>query len=153
MDGNNASRISSAMRSFSGTGIAPATRSNSAMADCLGLSWFILPPIGSPYQGSINCRIIFVHFLFLTKLAKLHTLEVIENEECPMADEPTSVVLEHLRQIRSLLDGITGDVRGLNGRMDAMERHLSGFDTSDIEIARLKLRVKRIEDRLDSPDG
>ena len=74
-----------------------------------------------------------------------------------MAEEPANIVLEYLRRIDRKVDTIADDMGSLNVRMLAVERHLAGFHASDVdqtgEIARLKLRVDRIEDRLDLQEG
>ena len=73
-----------------------------------------------------------------------------------MTDEPASLVLEYLRRIDRKVDTVMDDTRSLNVRMSVIERHLAAFHGSDVEqtseIARLKQRVDRIEDRLELRD-
>ena len=70
-----------------------------------------------------------------------------------MAQEPRDLVLEHLRRIDHKVDGVREDLQSLGMRMSAVERHLAGLVTSDVdksgEIDRLKRRVDRIERRLE----
>lgn len=70
-----------------------------------------------------------------------------------MADDPRDLVLEYLRRIDRKVDTVSDDVRSLTTRISAMEQHFAGFHSSDVdqtgEIARLKVRVERIERRLD----
>lgn len=65
----------------------------------------------------------------------------------------SDLALEHLRHIRGRVDTISEDVKSLRDRMLAVEHHLAGFHRSDVdqttEIAQLKVRVDRIERRLD----
>jgi hypothetical protein len=49
-----------------------------------------------------------------------------------MTEETTNLVLEHLRHIRSRVDGLTDDMRQVVLRLGAMERHLAGLHISDV---------------------
>lgn len=70
-----------------------------------------------------------------------------------MAQEPRDIVLEQLRRIDHKIDGLRSEMGSMNLRMAAMERHMLGQLTSEVdqndEIGRLKLRVDRIERRLE----
>lgn len=63
-----------------------------------------------------------------------------------MADDPNSFVLEHLRQIRAVLDGLREDMRDLKERMSGVE---AGFGTLAVAIASQSARMDRIDARLD----
>ncbi len=70
-----------------------------------------------------------------------------------MADEPTNLVLEHLRRIDRKVDGVLDEVRHLNLRMGSVERIMSGHYATEVdqnlEIDRIKDRLVRIERRLE----
>lgn len=70
-----------------------------------------------------------------------------------MAQEPKDIVLEYLRRLDHKFDLMADDVRSLNLRMGSVERHLAGLVSSEVdqngELDRLKLRVERIERRLE----
>ena len=74
-----------------------------------------------------------------------------------MTEETTNLVLEHLRHIRSRVDGLTDAMRQVVLRLGAMERHLAGLHVSDVsqnaEIEQMKGRLQRIERRLELTDG
>jgi outer membrane murein-binding lipoprotein Lpp len=67
----------------------------------------------------------------------------------------TDAVLDNLLYIRSKIDVMSSDVKHLDGRMGAVERHLATIYGSDVaqnrEIDRLKRRVDRIEQKLSLP--
>jgi hypothetical protein len=73
-----------------------------------------------------------------------------------MTDEATNLVLEHLRHIRSRVDGLADDMRQVILRLGAQDRHLAGLFTSEVgqdaEIDRIKERLQRIERRLELAD-
>jgi hypothetical protein len=75
----------------------------------------------------------------------------------PVADETNNVVVEHLRHIRTRVDGLTDDMRQVILRLGAVERHLGGLHISDVnqnsEIDRIKVRLERIERRLELTDS
>jgi hypothetical protein len=70
-----------------------------------------------------------------------------------MANTSDNLVLEHLRHIRSRVDLISDDMQTLTLRVGSIERILAGHQvgeaTQNIELNRLKLRVDRIERRLE----
>jgi hypothetical protein len=70
-----------------------------------------------------------------------------------MTDEPTNIVLEHLRRIDGKVDGVLDEMRHMNLRMGSIEKVLSGQYVADVdqnqELDRLKTRVDRIERRLE----
>jgi hypothetical protein len=70
-----------------------------------------------------------------------------------MANTSDNLVLEHLRHIRSKVDMIGDDMQTLTLRVGSIERILAGHQvveaTQNIELDRLKLRVDRIERRLE----
>jgi hypothetical protein len=70
-----------------------------------------------------------------------------------MTAEIENLILEHLRIIRSDMSKMTEDVRGLRTEMTAIRQHLAGVVTLQElhhnEIASLKVRLDRVEKRLD----
>ena len=70
--------------------------------------------------------------------------------------EPADIMLEHLRAIRGDIAGIKDDMRALKAEMTAIRQHLAGVITLQEhdhgDIAALKVRVERIERRLDLVD-
>jgi hypothetical protein len=73
-----------------------------------------------------------------------------------MSEETTNLVLEHLRHIRSRVDGLADDMRQVILRLGAQDRHLVGLQISEVgqntEIDRIKERLQRIERRLELTD-
>jgi hypothetical protein len=73
-----------------------------------------------------------------------------------MSEETTNLVLEHLRHIRSRVDGLADDMRQVILRLGAQDRHLVGRQISEVgqntEIDRIKQRLQRIERRLELTD-
>jgi hypothetical protein len=73
-----------------------------------------------------------------------------------MTEATNSLVLEHLRHIRSRVDGLADDMRQVILRLGAQDRHLAGLQISDVgqssEIDRIKARLHRIERRLELAD-
>ena len=73
-----------------------------------------------------------------------------------MSEETTNLVLEHLRHIRSRVDGLADDMRQVILRLGAQDRHLVGLQISEVgqntEIDRIKERLQRIERRLELAD-
>ena len=73
-----------------------------------------------------------------------------------MVDEPTNIVLEHLRRIDRKVDDLGGDMRQVILRLGSIERHLAGSNISDVqqnsEIDRIKARLERVERRLELND-
>ena len=70
--------------------------------------------------------------------------------------EPADIMLEHLRAIRGDIAGMKDDMRGMRAEMTAIRQHLAGVVTLQEhdhgDIAALKVRVDRIEKRLDLVD-
>lgn len=70
-----------------------------------------------------------------------------------MASNVDNIVLEHLRHIRGRMDGMAEDMQTLTLRVGSIERILAGHQVGEasqsLEIDRLKLRVNRIEQRLE----
>ena len=70
-----------------------------------------------------------------------------------MAGNADNIILEHLRHIRGDISMMKEDIQTLTLRMGAVERILAGPQvgeaTQSLEIDRLKVRVARIERRLD----
>jgi hypothetical protein len=73
-----------------------------------------------------------------------------------MTEETTNLVLEHLRHIRSRVDGLAEDMRLVVLRLGAQDRHLLGLQISEVgqnsELDRIKERLQRIERRLELAD-
>jgi hypothetical protein len=73
-----------------------------------------------------------------------------------MTEETTNLVLEHLRHIRSRVDGLADDMRQVILRLGAQDRHLLGLQISEVgqnsELDRIKERLQRIERRLELAD-
>jgi hypothetical protein len=70
-----------------------------------------------------------------------------------MANTPDNLVLEHLRHIRADMKATREDIQMLTLRMGSVERILAGHQVGEasqsLEIDRLRLRVDRIERRLE----
>jgi tetrahydromethanopterin S-methyltransferase subunit G len=70
-----------------------------------------------------------------------------------MTEDTSNVVLEHLRYIRTRLDSVETAVQQLTMRFSAVEGHIAADHVNEAvqnsEIDRLKLRVDRIERRLE----
>ena len=70
-----------------------------------------------------------------------------------MAQQTDNLVLEHLRHLRASMDGMREDIQMFTLRMGSVERILAGHQVGEasqnIEVDRLKLRIDRIERRLD----
>ena len=69
-----------------------------------------------------------------------------------MVNNIENIVLEHLRHIRTSLDRMRDDIEILSLRIGSVEHILKGHPVTeavqDIEFDRLRLRVDRIERRL-----
>ena len=76
---------------------------------------------------------------------------------CGMTNEPTNIVLEHLRRIDRKVDGLTVDMQQVILRLGSIERHMGGLSISEVnqnaEIDRIKARLDRVERRLELNDG
>lgn len=57
-----------------------------------------------------------------------------------------NIVLEHLRHIRSTVDGLRDDMREVKGRLGILESQYANLPN---RLDRLDARVERIERRLD----
>ena len=70
-----------------------------------------------------------------------------------MTDERADLMLEILKRLQAGLDRVEGKVDHLSAEFVAMKQHMAAFMTSefnqDAEIASMKLRLDRIERRLD----
>ncbi|WP_026380087.1 hypothetical protein [Afifella pfennigii] len=73
-----------------------------------------------------------------------------------MTDEPDNLILEHLRAIRGDMAKLADGMQTLSAEMTAIRQHFSGVVTiqehDHSDIAALKLRLDRIEKRLDLVD-
>src|SRR5689334_7805666 len=63
--------------------------------------------------------------------------------------EPDSIVLEHLRHIRTVVDALRDDMREMKGRMGILENQYANLSA---RIDRLDARVERIERPLELAD-
>ena len=63
--------------------------------------------------------------------------------------ETDNIVLEHLRHIRTTVDGLRDDMREMKSRMGILENQYASLST---RIDRLDARVERIERRLELAD-
>jgi hypothetical protein len=74
-----------------------------------------------------------------------------------MAEEPQSLVLEYLRRIDRKVDGLIEEFRHFNLRAAATESHIAGLHVQDVqqsgEIDRIKIRLDRVERRLELTEG
>ena len=70
-----------------------------------------------------------------------------------MNDKVEHLILEHLRAMRADMSSIKDEMTGMRGEMIVMRQHMGALLTSqtlqDTEIASIKIRVDRIEKRLD----
>ncbi len=70
-----------------------------------------------------------------------------------MADKTDNLILEHLVHIRAKVDETREDIQMLTLRMGSVERILAGHQVGEasqsLEIDRLRMRVDRIERRLE----
>ena len=63
--------------------------------------------------------------------------------------EQDNLVLEHLRHIRSTVDGLREDMREVKGRLGILENQYANLST---RLDRMDGRVERIEQRLSLVD-
>ena len=70
--------------------------------------------------------------------------------------EPDNLVLEHLRAMRADMARMADDTHGLRAEMTAMRQHMASVITLQEldhgDIATIKVRLVRIEKRLDLVD-
>jgi hypothetical protein len=73
-----------------------------------------------------------------------------------MNEKVENLVLEQLRAIRGDMVRVADEIRGLRTEMTAMRQHMAGIVTiqeyDHTDIATLKVRVDRIERRLELVD-
>jgi predicted lipoprotein len=73
-----------------------------------------------------------------------------------MNEKVENLILEHLRVIRADMRKMADDIHTLRAEMIAMRAHMGGFtslqDHDHTDIAAIKLRLDRIEQRLDLVD-
>jgi hypothetical protein len=69
-----------------------------------------------------------------------------------MAEEPSNIVLEHLRALRTGVDALQIDMRDVKGRLTSLEASVANlhvdFAGQSARIDRVESRLERIENRL-----
>ncbi|MBC2773875.1 hypothetical protein H6M51_13500 [Rhizobium sp. AQ_MP] len=74
-----------------------------------------------------------------------------------MNEKVENLILEHLRIMRTDISSLKEEMVGMRSEMPAMKQYMAGFMTDearqDGEIAELKLRLDRIEKRLELTEG
>jgi hypothetical protein len=74
-----------------------------------------------------------------------------------VADNIDSLVLEQLRQLRAQNDRILDEIRVVKTELQALRHHSRGVELTQDghheDIARIKVRLDRIERRLELSDG
>lgn len=74
-----------------------------------------------------------------------------------MNEKVENLILEHLRVMRTDISSLKDEMVGVRAEMRAMKQYMAGFLTDgtrqDGEIAELKLRLERIEKRLELSEG
>ena len=65
-------------------------------------------------------------------------------------DETDNIVLEHLRHIRSAVDGLRDDMREVKGRLGILESQYANLSN---RLDRVDGRIERIERRLNLADA
>ena len=74
-----------------------------------------------------------------------------------MNEKVENLILEQLRAIRGDIAHIKADIQGLKTEMNAIRLHVRGVETLQDhdhgDIAAIKLRLERIEKRLELADG
>lgn len=70
-----------------------------------------------------------------------------------MSEGTDNLVLEHLRHIRGVVDGVRDDVRELKHRMSAVELGLASVRREIANVAETiayqQIRIEKVEDRLE----
>jgi len=73
-----------------------------------------------------------------------------------VTEETESLVLEILKRLQSEFSLMREDMRGMRSEMMALKQHMAAFMTNaltqDSDIASIRLRLERIERRLDLAD-
>ena len=69
-----------------------------------------------------------------------------------MTAEVENLMLEHLRAIRADTAKMAEDIRGLRTEMTSMRQHMGLQELDHTDIASLKVRLDRIERRLELVD-
>ena len=73
-----------------------------------------------------------------------------------MADNVENLMLEHLRAIRADMSSLKDEMSGMRSEMVAIRHHMAGLMNSQLaidgEIATLKVRLDRVEKRLELAD-
>lgn len=62
-----------------------------------------------------------------------------------MADDVSTLILEHLRKLREVVDNLQLDVHDLKWRISASERHLAEMQ---VQMAGVNARLERHDERL-----
>ncbi|MEC9463565.1 MAG: hypothetical protein VX601_10355 [Pseudomonadota bacterium] len=74
-----------------------------------------------------------------------------------MNEKVENLILEHLRVMRTDISSLKEEMVGMRSEMRAMKQYMAGFMTDearqDGKIAELKLRLDRIEKRLELNEG
>lgn len=74
-----------------------------------------------------------------------------------MNEKVENLLLEHLQSICSDMSVMKDDMRGMRSEMLALKQHMAAFmsheTTQDGDIASIKVRLDRIEKRLELADG
>ncbi|WP_018902232.1 MULTISPECIES: hypothetical protein [unclassified Rhizobium] len=70
-----------------------------------------------------------------------------------MNEKVEHLILEHLRAVRADISSMKEEMAGMRGEMFAMRQHMGGLMSAqlvqDTEIAGLKVRIERMEKRLE----
>jgi hypothetical protein len=73
-----------------------------------------------------------------------------------VTDDTESLVLEILKRLQAEFALMREDMRGMRAEMTALKQHMAAFMTNELtqdsDIASIKLRLDRIERRLDLAD-
>lgn len=63
-----------------------------------------------------------------------------------MTENPDSLILEHLRQIRSRMDQMSDDVKDVKCRLTSLEHQVASVH---VDMALIHSRIDRVESRLE----
>ena len=73
-----------------------------------------------------------------------------------MTEETESLVIEILKRLQAEFALMREDMRGMRAEMMALKQHMAAFMTNELtqdsDVASIKLRLDRIERRLDLAD-